>query len=400
MPFPVALVSAAFSLGSGLFAAGKARRAASRARGQKIQAENHLKNLENSRQKIINPFRNISDLSGLATDLSSMVSNPFANLGVATSAAEIQIEQADISLANALDTLRATGASAGGATALAQAAKQSKKEVSANIEQQEMQNEKLSAQGEQQMERLQMQEAARIQGIQISEGQRLQNAEAQGEQFMFSTREGRQMQGLNRAAGMADRYAQQEMQSGINATAAMSGAVSALGSLAGAAIGANATKYAADLEFGIDDAADVINTSDTSQSWNGSKASSAQCFAAGTQVLSIDGQFKNIEDFIINDKVITGSGTVGIVKKQITHVMNDVIPMYAKNGIQTTGDHPLFVNNTWTNAKKLNWDHKFIFIDKLYNLEIVAQDSTYVVNNIIASGKISTLVDNKKIKQI
>ena len=244
------IIAAAFSLGSGLYAAGKARRAASRARGQKIQAENYLKQLESSRQKIINPFRNVKNLSDLAVDLSDMVSNPFANLGVATSAAEIQIEQADMSLANALDTLRATGASAGGATALAQAALKSKKGVAANIEQQEMQNEKLSAQGEQQMERLQMQEAARIQGISISEGQRLQNAEAQGEQFMFSTREGRQMQQMNRAAGMADRYAQQEMQSGINATAAMSGAVSALGSLAGSAMGANAARDVAEMQFG------------------------------------------------------------------------------------------------------------------------------------------------------
>ena len=244
------IIAAAFSLGSGLYAAGKARRAASRARGQKIQAENYLKQLESSRQKIINPFRNVKNLSDLAVDLSDMVSNPFANLGVATSAAEIQIEQADMSLANALDTLRATGASAGGATALAQAALKSKKGVAANIEQQEMQNEKLSAQGEQQMERLQMQEAARIQGISISEGQRLQNAEAQGEQFMFSTREGRQMQKMNRAAGMADRYAQQEMQSGINATAAMSGAVSALGSLAGSAMGANAARDVAEMQFG------------------------------------------------------------------------------------------------------------------------------------------------------
>jgi len=259
MPFPVALVSAAFSVGAGLFSAAKSRRAASRARGQKIQAENYLKNLENSRQKIINPFRNIEDISSLATDLSSMVSNPFANLGVATQAAEIQMEQTDMALANALDTLRATGASAGGATALAQAAKQSKKEVSASIEQQEAQNEKLRAQGEQQMERMQMQEAARIQGVQISEAQRIQSAEAQGEQFMFGAREGRQMQEMNRAAGMADRYAQQEMQSGINATAAMSGAISSLGSLAGSAMGASATKYAADLEFGVDDVVGDIN---------------------------------------------------------------------------------------------------------------------------------------------
>ena len=65
----------------------------------------------------------------------------------------MQIEQADISLANTLDTLRSTGASAGGATALAQAALQSKKGVSANIEQQEANNERLRAQGEQQLDK-------------------------------------------------------------------------------------------------------------------------------------------------------------------------------------------------------------------------------------------------------
>ena len=63
----------------------------------------------------------------MAKDLSGQMSNPFGNLGVATQAAEIQMEQSDIALANTLDTLRSTGASAGGATALAQAALQSKK---------------------------------------------------------------------------------------------------------------------------------------------------------------------------------------------------------------------------------------------------------------------------------
>ena len=80
------------------------------------------------------------------------ITNPFANLGVATQAAEMQIEQTDIALANTLDAIRATGAAAGGATALAQAALQSKKDVSANIEQQEVQNEKLRAQGQQYLE--------------------------------------------------------------------------------------------------------------------------------------------------------------------------------------------------------------------------------------------------------
>ena len=40
------------------------------------------------------------------------------------------------------------------------------------------------------------------------------------------------------------------MQSGINATAAMSGAVSALGSLAGSAMGANAARDVAEMQFG------------------------------------------------------------------------------------------------------------------------------------------------------
>jgi len=174
----------------------------------------------------------------MAEDLSSMVSNPFASLGVATQAAAMQVEEADIALANTLDTLRATGASAGGATALAQAALKSKQGVSASIEAQEAQNEKLKAQGEQQMERLQMQEAARIQGIQISEGQRTQGAEAQGKAFMFSTREGREMQELNRQAGLADRYAAQEMAALQGEQAATSAMFTSLGNLAGATMGA------------------------------------------------------------------------------------------------------------------------------------------------------------------
>ena len=91
--------------------------------------------LEN-RQEISNPYANIS--------------NPFANLQVATKAAEIKMEQSDIALANTLDNLRETGA--GGATALAQAALQSKKGVASDIEKQEIMNQKLQAQGQQKVD--------------------------------------------------------------------------------------------------------------------------------------------------------------------------------------------------------------------------------------------------------
>ena len=48
---------------------------------------------------------------------------------VATAAAEMKAREQDLSLATTLDTLRATGASAGGATALAQAASRSKANI-------------------------------------------------------------------------------------------------------------------------------------------------------------------------------------------------------------------------------------------------------------------------------
>jgi len=95
-----------------------------------------IETLMENRQQLNNPYANIS--------------NPFANLSVATEAAKFQAEQSDIALANTLDNLRQTGA--GGATALAQAALQSKRGVSANIQQQEAQNQRLQAQGQQRVD--------------------------------------------------------------------------------------------------------------------------------------------------------------------------------------------------------------------------------------------------------
>mgnify|MGYP003117568496 CR=1 FL=1 len=137
MPVPVAAVGAAVNLIGGLFGSGKARRAARRQRRLAKSLQKKLNHLERNRQAIINPYDNVTSLASMATDLSNTLSNPFANLSVATKAAEMKIEEADISLANTLDTLRATGAGAGGATALAQAALKAKQGVTASIEQQE-----------------------------------------------------------------------------------------------------------------------------------------------------------------------------------------------------------------------------------------------------------------------
>lgn len=126
-------IGAAVSIGGGIFGASKARKEARRKARQARALERKLKQLEDNRQEIINPYASV-------TDLSNMLSNPFANLSVATQATEIKMEQTDQALANTLDTLRATGASAGGATALAQAALQAKKGIAADIERQEVSN--------------------------------------------------------------------------------------------------------------------------------------------------------------------------------------------------------------------------------------------------------------------
>ena len=170
-----------------VFSAAAARKAERNQRDAQQDLNRQLAN----RQAIINPYSNV-------TDLSDMVSNPFANLQVATQAAEMQADEADISLANTLDTLRATGAGSAGATALAQAALRSKQGVSATIEQQEAQNARLRAQGE-----------AQAQQLRLAQAQRVQDADVLGRTFMFQARESRNIADISRAAGMVQQYGQQ-----------------------------------------------------------------------------------------------------------------------------------------------------------------------------------------------
>ncbi len=153
-------------------------------------------------------------------------------------AAEMEIEQADISLANTLDTLRATGSGAGGATALAQAALSSKKGVSASIEQQEAQNEKLRAQGEQQLQEQKMAEQQRLQGVQISEGQRVQGARAQGAAFVFGAKEDREMQKLDGVSAQLSGAQARQAQASADRTGALTGMASGLAYIGSAYIGA------------------------------------------------------------------------------------------------------------------------------------------------------------------
>ena len=154
-----------------------------------------IETLMENRQQLNNPYANIS--------------NPFANLSVATEAAKFQAEQSDIALANTLDNLRQTGA--GGATALAQAALQSKRGVSANIQQQEAQNQRLQAQGQ----------------------QRVDLAKAQGQMQVMGLQEQRDVRDLNMLQDQADLLKAQEIYS---TQSAMSSLGKGLETLAGGII--------------------------------------------------------------------------------------------------------------------------------------------------------------------
>lgn len=232
------IVGGAASVVTGIIGMGNARSAARAAAAKAAAMQAQIDSLEKSRQAVINPYEGIENVSNLAKDLSGMISNPYANLGVATQAAKFEAEQIDLSLANTLDTLRETGSSAGGATALAMAALKSKQGISAGIEEQEAQNEKLRAQGEQQMEQLKMAEAQRLQTLQITEAQRMQQFQAAGKEFMFNTQESRDIAKLNRLSAQLGGYQTQQMQAGADYTGALTGMAGGLVSIAGSAINA------------------------------------------------------------------------------------------------------------------------------------------------------------------
>ena len=184
-------IQAIGEIGVGIFSANEASK--SRLRAEKFLGK--LEEKQASRQRITNPYANIE--------------NPYKNLAVATQAAKMQAEEADIALANTLDTLRATGKSAGGATALAQAALKSKQQISASIEQQEVNNEKLKAQGQLQVD----------------------TARAKGEAFRMQMQESRDIEDIDRLQYSADLAASQQQNQAANAVSGILGGVAGLGAV-------------------------------------------------------------------------------------------------------------------------------------------------------------------------
>jgi len=206
MTFVMVGIAAASAITSTVVAIDQKKKSNKRERDAKNH-ERQIKNLEANRQEIINPFENMS--------------NEYANIGVATQAAEFQAQEADIALSNTLDTLMASGAGAGGATALAQAALKSKMGISASIEQQEANNAKIRAQG----------------------AMEVQKMKATGEQWKWSQQEGREMQQLNREQALMDNDLQQQMMHQQNTYSAIGDITSTMGTIGAGIAGSEGYEF-------------------------------------------------------------------------------------------------------------------------------------------------------------
>jgi|TARA_R100000084_G_scaffold107417_1_gene67358 hypothetical protein len=224
------IVAASVSAGTSAMVGIYALHKANKARGDQVKLNDALNTLEQNRQQIINPYANVS--------------NQYANLGVATQAAEFQAEQTDIALANTLDTIRQTGA--GGATALAQAALQSKKGISASLEQQELANEQLRARGAMETQKL----------------------KAMGEVFKFEKQEERELQKLDRLQAQIDQERQNEVlmrASAINSFTDLASNFSSLAAGAGGSISGGTTGSSMLTDSQIAQAFSSVGSGNTSQ---------------------------------------------------------------------------------------------------------------------------------------
>ena len=225
------------NLAGAIFGSSSANKRARREARRKDKLTRELNALENTRQSVINPYEGITDLSSMITDLSSMANNPYNSLAVATAATDMQIEQTDLALANTLDTLRSTGASAGGATALARMALESKKGVSADIQQQEARNQKLRLDGEANLQQIKMTEARRVQGALYSEAGRQQQADVSGSEFVFTQKERRETEQLNRKQAQITGAAQAQVAAQQDSARLLSSGMESVGNIASSLAG-------------------------------------------------------------------------------------------------------------------------------------------------------------------
>ena len=199
-------------------AAKKAKDEAAAQKDIKDTEQAALDSLVEDRPAFQNPYENM-------TNQFANLDNPYANLTVATGAFKMQ------ALANSLDAMMETGQAAGGATALAQAALESKRGIAASIQAQEVQNKALAAEGE-----------ASIQTQKAQGAQRLDEMRAKGDQLEQEDAIGFHEAKMDRTAKLMDNAAQNEQ----DQRAARSAAIAGIGSAAISGAGAIVKGYEAD----------------------------------------------------------------------------------------------------------------------------------------------------------
>jgi len=170
----IAVAGALVGAGMGVATAIKANEDEKEARRKKEEQEAVLQGILDARQPVVNP------MAGLT--------NEAEKVGVATKAAEFQAEQADMALANTLDTIMATGGGSAGATALAQMALKSKQGIQADIQKQELQN------------------AKNVANVQLAINSQI----AEGNKYAWEMQEKRDLMDLDRAQNLADKFEAQE----------------------------------------------------------------------------------------------------------------------------------------------------------------------------------------------
>lgn len=136
-----------------------------------------------------------------------------------------------------------------------------------------------------------------------------------------------------------------------------------------------------------------------------------RCFVAGTKITLPNGEYKNIEDVVVGEKVLTynestGETELGIVGDLKVHDVEDVIDLVFDDttSITTTPEHPFFVKEKgWVNAKNLQEGDVCVKDDKtditiisvkedtsshtVYNLLSVSENHNFFANKILVHNK-------------
>tara|TARA_R100000935_G_scaffold50804_1_gene76903 strand:- start:6731 stop:7438 length:708 start_codon:yes stop_codon:yes gene_type:complete len=198
-------IAAAVGATTNAIAAKKAKEGAADAKLEAGMKQSALDALVEDRPVFNNPYENI-------TNQFENLDNPYGNLTVATEAFKIQAEQADQALANSLDVMMETGQAAGGATALAQAALQSKRGIAASINAQETQNKAMAAEGE-----------AALQTQKAQGAQRLDEMRAQGDTLAQQDAINFHEAKMDRTAKLLDNELQNEQDQKASRTQAIMG---------------------------------------------------------------------------------------------------------------------------------------------------------------------------------